>query len=116
MIDGYTELVFLDNRGKPLMPYQWQKRFRHSVQKCNKIYRERLPKITPHVCRHNYCTKMKKCQISDDILKHLMSHLDIRVTANIYSHLKLEDAKSEMERLKKAEDELKNGTRQKKDK
>lgn len=111
MIDGYTGFLFLDNRGKPMMPYQWEKRFQHSVEKYNKIYREQLPKITPHVCRHTYCTNMKKRQISDDTLKYLMGHTDIRVTSNIYTHLKLEDAKSEMERLKKAEAEPKKRAR-----
>ena len=56
MIDGYTGFLFLDNRGKPMMPYQWEKKFQHSVAKYNKIYRLQLPKITPHVCRHTYCT------------------------------------------------------------
>lgn len=96
MIDGYTGFLFLDNRGKPMMPYQWEKRFQHSVEKYNKIYREQLPKITPHVCRHTYCTNMAKRQISKDSLKYLMGHTDIRVTSNIYTHLKYEDAKSEM--------------------
>ena len=34
MIDGYTGFLFLDKRGKPMMPYQWEKRFQHVVE-CN---------------------------------------------------------------------------------
>lgn len=111
MIDGYMGFLFLDNRGMPMMPYQWQKRFQHSVQKYNKIYRVQLPKISPHVCRHTYCTNMAKRQISAETLKYLMGHADISVTSNVYTHFKYEDAKREMERLEKAEAELKNGTR-----
>ncbi len=48
MIDGYTGFLFLDKRGKPMMPYQWEKRFQHVVEKYNRIYRVQLPKITPH--------------------------------------------------------------------
>lgn len=107
MIDGYTGFLFLDNRGKPMMPYQWEKKFQHSVAKYNKIYRLQLPKITPHVCRHTYCTNMAKCQISVETLKYLMGHTDISVTSNVYTHLKLEDAQRELERLEKAEAELK---------
>ena len=47
-IDGYTGFLFLDKRGMPMMPYQWEKRFQRSVEKYNKIYRVQLPKITPH--------------------------------------------------------------------
>ena len=48
MIDGYTGFLFLDKRGKPMMSYQWEKRFQHVVEKYNRIYRVQLPKITPH--------------------------------------------------------------------
>lgn len=107
MIDGYTGFLFLDNRGKPMMPYQWEKKFQHSVEKYNKIYRVQLPKITPHVCRHTFCTNMAKRGISVETLKYLMGHTDISVTSNVYTHLKLEDAQKEIERLEKAESELK---------
>lgn len=103
IIDGYIGFLFLDNRGKPMMPYQWEKKFQHSVEKYNKIYRVQLPKITPHICRHTYCTNMAKRQISIEALKYLMGHTDISVTSNVYTHLKLEDAQKEMERLKKVD-------------
>lgn len=107
MIDGYTGFLFLDNRGKPMMPYQWEKKFQHSVEKYNKIYRVQLPKITPHVCRHTFCTNMAKRGISVETLKYLMGHTDISVTSNVYTHLKLEDAQREMERLERIEKEMK---------
>lgn len=107
MIDGYTGFLFLDNRGKPMMSYQWEKKFQHSVEKYNKIYRVQLPKITPHVCRHTFCTNMAKRGISVETLKYLMGHTDISVTSNVYTHLKLEDAQREMERLERIEKEMK---------
>ncbi len=106
MIDGYTGFLFLDNRGKPMMPYQWEKRFQHSVEKYNKIYKIQLPIITPHVCRHTYCTNMAKRQISVETLKYLMGHSDISVTSGVYTHLKLDDAQRELERLEKVKSEL----------
>ena len=106
-IDGYTGFLFLDKRGMPMMPYQWEKRFQHSVEKYNKIYRVQLPKITPHVCRHTFCTNMAKRGISVETLKYLMGHTDISVTLNVYTHLKLEDAEKEIKRLENIEKELK---------
>lgn len=107
MIDGYTGFLFLDKRGKPMMPYQWEKRFQHVVEKYNRIYRVQLPKITPHVCRHTFCTNATKRGISVETLKYLMGHTDISVTSNVYTHLKLEDAQREMERLERIEKEMK---------
>jgi len=60
MIDGVSGFLFLTDKGKPMVAYHWEKKFQHSVQKYNKIYKVELPKITPHVCRHTYCTNMAK--------------------------------------------------------
>ena len=82
-------------------------RFQHVVEKYNRIYRVQLPKITPHVCRHTFCTNAAKRGISVETLKYLMGHTDISVTSNVYTHLKLEDAQREMERLERVEKEMK---------
>ena len=103
MIGGYSRFLFLDNRGKPMLAYQWEKKFQYAVAKYNKIYKVELPTITPHVCRHTYCTNMAKSGISVKTLQYLMGHSDISVTMNVYTHLKLEDAQSELENLKMKE-------------
>lgn len=64
MIDGVSGFLFLDDKGKPMLAYQWEKKFQHSVEKYNKIYKVELPKITPHICRHTYCTNMAKSGIA----------------------------------------------------
>lgn len=100
MIDGVSGFLFLDKKGKPMVAYHWEKKFQHSVEKYNKIYKVELPKITPHVCRHTYCTNMAKSGISVKTLQYLMGHSDISVTMNVYTHLKLADAQDELEKLK----------------
>lgn len=54
---------------------------------------------TPHVCRHTYCSNMAKSGMNPKVLQYLMGHSDISVTLNTYTHLKLDDAKEEMEKL-----------------
>lgn len=67
-----------------------------------------VPYLTrPHVCRHTFCTNAAKRGISVETLKYLMGHTDISVTSNVYTHLKLEDAQREMERLERIEKEMK---------
>ena len=58
-------------------------------------------------CRHTFCTNAAKRGISVETLKYLMGHTDISVTSNVYTHLKLEDAQREMERLERIEKEMK---------
>ena len=58
----------------------------------NEIYRVQMPKITPHVCRHTYCSNMAKAGMNPKIFQYLMGHSDIGVTLNTYIHLGLEEA------------------------
>lgn len=100
IIDGVSGFLFLNSKGKATLVYYWEKKFNYSVAKYNKIYKEELPKITPHICRHTYCSKMAKSGISVKTLQYLMGHADIQTTFNIYTHFKLEDAKNDLEKLK----------------
>lgn len=50
-------------------------------------------------CRHTYCSNMAKSGMNPKVLQYLMGHSDISVTLNTYTHLKLEDAQDEMDKL-----------------
>ena len=65
-------------------------------KKPSRIYKEQLPKITPHVCRHTYCSNMAKSGMNPKTLQYLMGHSDIGVILNTYTHLGAEDAKEEL--------------------
>ena len=73
--------------------------FQHILQKYNKIYKQELPKIMPHVCRYTYCSNMAKSGINPKTLQYLMGHSDISVTLNIYTHVKFEDAKEDLAKV-----------------
>ncbi len=62
-----------------------------------------MPNITPHVCRHTYCSNMARAGMNPKTLQYLMGHSDIGVTMNTYTHLGLDDAKDEMIRLEELE-------------
>lgn len=99
MIDGYSGFLFIDKAGLPLVAMHWEHRFNHMVSRYNEIYRVQIPNITPHVCRHTYCSNMARAGMNPKTLQYLMGHSDIGVTMNTYTHLGLEDAKDEMIRL-----------------
>ena len=105
MIDGYSGFLCIDKDGKPMVAMHWEKYFQHAVEKYNSIYRVQLPRITPHVCRHTYCSKMAKSGMNPKVLQYLMGHSDISVTLNVYTHMKLDDAKEEVEKLAKKQAE-----------
>ena len=60
-----------------------------------------VPYLTrPHVCHHTYCSNMAKTGINPKSLQYLMGHADISVTLNTYTHVRFEDAKEELQKLK----------------
>lgn len=78
-IGGYCGFLYLDKNGKPMVAMHWEHFFKHIWQKYNSIYREQLPLITPHVCRHTYCSNMAKSGMNPKTLQYLMGHSDIGV-------------------------------------
>ena len=96
VIDGYRGLLFLDKNRKPMVALHWEKYFQHAVEKYNSIYKVPLPKITPHVCCHTYCSNQARAEMNPKTLQYLMRHSDIGVTLNTYTHLKYDDAKDEV--------------------
>ena len=98
-IDGYSGFLFYDDNGMPLVAMHWQHRFNHMVGRYNDIYRVQMPNITPHVCRHTYCSNMAKSGMNPKTLQYLMGHSDISVTMNVYTHIGFDDAKEELKRM-----------------
>lgn len=98
-IDGYSGFLFLDKDDRPSVAMHWEHYFKHAWQKYNSIYKEELPLITPHVCRHTYCTNKAKSGMNPKTLQYLMGHSEISVTMDTYTHLGLQDAWKELQRL-----------------
>lgn len=109
IIDGYTGFLFYDKEGKPLAAMHWQNRFNNMVNRYNDIYRIQMPNITPHICRHTYCSNQAKAGMNPKTLQYLMGHSDISVTMNVYTHVNFDDAEEElhrMEEFRKAQAEI----------
>lgn len=116
VIDGYTGFLFYDDDGNPLVAMHWQHRFNRMVGRYNDIYRVQMPNITPHVCRHTYCSNMAKSGMNPKTLQYLMGHSDISVTMNVYTHISFDDAEEElrrMEEFRKAQAEVEKQTEKK---
>ncbi|WP_455719286.1 tyrosine-type recombinase/integrase [Agathobacter sp.] len=60
---------------------------------------QEMPNITPNVCRHTYCSNMAKSGMNPKTLQYLMGHSDIAVTLNVYTHVGLEDAEKELQKM-----------------
>ena len=99
-VDGYTGFLYFDKDGSITYSLHWEHYFKHIVDKYNRIYKVQMPNVTPHVCRHTYCSNMAKSGMNPKALQYLMGHSDISVTLNVYTHVDFDDAKAEIARLK----------------
>ena len=102
MVDGHAGFLFLDKNDKPMVALHWEKYLQHIVEKYNKIYRIQMPKVTPHVCRHTFCSNMAKSGMNPKHLQYIMGHSDISVTLNVYTHVQFDDAQAELLRVAEA--------------
>lgn len=103
VVQGYSGFLFLDKNGRPMVALHWEKYFQHICAKYNSIYKVQMPKITPHVCRHTFCSNMAKSGMNPKALQYIMGHSEIGVTLNVYTHIGFEDARAEMLELNGAQ-------------
>ena len=99
MIDGKVGFLYLDKNDMPMVALHWEKYFQHICEKYNKIYKTEMPKVTPHVCRHTFCSNMAKSGMNPKTLQKIMGHSDIGVTLNTYTHVGFEDIQKEMKKI-----------------
>lgn len=99
IIDGYAGFILLDKNGNPKVAMHIQKVVQRLCEKYNEENIIPLPRITPHVCRHTFCSNMTKSGMNPKTLQYLMGHSDISVTLNTYTHIGYDDAKEELKRV-----------------
>lgn len=99
IIDGRSGFIFIDKNDMPTVSMHWEKYFQRILKKYNKTHKVQMPKVTPHVCRHTFCSNMAKSGMNPKTLQYIMGHSDIGVTLNTYTHVRYEDAKNEMENI-----------------
>ena len=95
MVDDLTGLLLLDKNDMPMVALHWEKYFQHIREKYNSIYKVQMPVVTPHVCRHMFCSNMAKSGMNPKMLQYIMGHSDISVTMNTYTYVKIQDAQED---------------------
>ena len=98
-IDGYKDFLFINRNGNPNVAMNYEAVFRSLVNKYNSKHEEQLPRITPHVMRHTFCTRLANAGMNPKALQYVMGHSNITITLNLYAHASLETVKAELQRF-----------------
>lgn len=104
VVDGYTDFVFLNNSGQVYTQSfiydaiqgittsynkeEYAKALEENRQPCY------LPKISAHILRHTFCTRMCESDVNIKVLQDIMGHRNIRTTMETYAKA-LKDKKVE---------------------
>lgn len=98
-IDGYRHFLFLSSKGLPMVESSYKSALNGIVKKYNKNHEEPLPKITPHVLRHTFCTRLAQKKMNPKNLQYIMGHSSITITLDLYAHASEDGANKEMRSL-----------------
>lgn len=72
IIGGYTGFLFYEKNNRPMMiALHWEKYIHYIIGRYNRTYILQLPKITPHICRHTYCSNMARAGMNPKTLQCL---------------------------------------------
>lgn len=96
IIDGYMGFIFLDRYNNPKVALHLQHAMKRALDKHNETHEYKLKKITPHVFRHTFCTKMAHSGMNIKSLQYIMGHSRIETTLNYYVHSDLKKATKAM--------------------
>lgn len=100
VIDGQSNFLFVNPKGKPKVAIDYTMLFVRMVKKYNKHHKDNpLPHITPHTLRHTFCTRLASKNMNPKDLQYIMGHSNISITMNWYAHASIDTAKSEVQRL-----------------
>lgn len=98
-LDGKRNFLFLNRSGNLTSPQRWDSLFRRVLNSYNESASIPISMLSPHICRHTFCSNMAKSGMNPKVLQYIMGHEDVSVTLNVYTHLNILDVKSEIERL-----------------
>lgn len=97
LIDGYSGFILTNVHGRPRLAADFDK----ILDRCNTKYRKlfpehQLPRVTPHVFRHTFCTNMSNAGMDIKPLQYVMGHSNVNVTLNVYAHVDYERVEEQM--------------------
>ena len=82
-----------------MVALHWEKYFQHIREKYNKIYRVQMPLVTPHVCRHTFCSLAMLYGIPANIIQAIAGHSSAEMTAHYSRHVEVESMRSKLLQL-----------------
>lgn len=99
LVDGCSGFIFLDKAGMPKVAMHLENYMRGLQKKFEEAYGKPVPKITPHVLRHTFCTNVQQAGLDVKSLQYLMGHSNASVTLDVYTHSNYDSVENAFEQI-----------------
>ena len=100
VVDGYSNFVFVSERGKLHTRENVATQIKQIVREYNAEHKDKsIPEFTTHQLRHTFATQL--CKNSDDLkaIQSILGHADISTTLNVYADATQDGINKSMEAL-----------------
>lgn len=95
-IDGVSNFVWLSNKNNPVHARQFNAAFSRIKKAYNAVSDTKIDKLTPHVLRHTFCTRLIAAGASVKSTQYLMGHAHASTTLQIYADFDKEKARTDI--------------------
>ena len=86
-IEGYSGFVFYNSQRNPYTPGFVFDLINNIVFDHNKEREIQIPKISPHIFRHTFCTRMCEVETNIKLIQEIMGHKHLSTTMDVYSEV-----------------------------
>ena len=97
-INGLNNFIILNRNGSPSTLENVKHYLTDIKNAYNAKYNSNI-KLTAHILRHTFCTKMALHGMNPKALQYIMGHSNISITLNVYTHVTSQNAQNEMKRV-----------------
>ena len=99
LVDGHSGFLFLDKSGMPKVAMHLENYMRGIKGKFEKYCKHSVPRVTPHVLRHTFCTNVQQAGLDVKSLQYLMGHSNASVTLDVYTHSNYDSVEKAFEQI-----------------
>ena len=110
VIDGYSDFIFVGQRGKVLRQASLNHVLRDIIADCNEAVLKNslkgeeavtLPLFSNHTLRHTFTTRMCEAGVNIKVMQDILGHADVETTLQIYTDATDEFKESELAEFEK---------------
>lgn len=83
-IPAKTDFIILGQTQMPKYAKLYENYFKDICNAYNEAHPEHPLKVTPHICRHTFCTSLAMLDVNPVKLQKIMGHTDLKTTARYY--------------------------------